>query len=203
MKKVFLMLVAVGAMTFVSCDNKPKANAEEVVEEVTLTQEEADAEADNYIASLTDILDNTKDVNKLQEVLEAVKAKAAEYVGLNPEIAKVFVAKVQNFLKDKADVVKGLIGNNLAATAAFAALTEAPAETIVSGFMSAAADKVGDVVDGAKEAVEGAADAAAGAVENAKDAVVEKANETVDAAKEKAAEAVDGAADAAKKKLGL
>ena len=132
-----------------------------------------------------------------------MKAKAAEYVGLNPEIAKVFVAKVQNFLKDKADVVKGLIGNNLAATAAFAALTEAPAETIVSGFMSAAADKVGDVVDGAKEAVEGAADAAAGAVENAKDAVVEKANETVDAAKEKAAEAVDGAADAAKKKLGL
>jgi len=203
MKKVFLMLVAVGAMTFVSCDNKNKANAEEVVEEVTLTQEEADAAADEAIASLTDILDNTKDVNKLQEILEAVKAKAAEYVNLNPEIAKEYVAKVQNFLKEKGDVVKALVGDNAAVGAALASLTDFSADDIVSNFLSSAADKAGEAVEGAKEAVEGAADAAANAVENAKDAAAEKVNETVDAAKEKAAETVDAAADAAKKKLGI
>ncbi len=196
MKKVFLMLVAVGAMTFVSCENKPKANAEEVVEEVTLTQEEADAEADSMIASLTDVIENTKDVNKLQEILEAVKAKAAEYVGLNPEIAKTFVTKVQNFLKEKGDVVKALVGDNAAVGAALASLTDFSADDIVSNFMSAVGDK-------AAEAVEGAADAAADAVEGAKDAAAEKVNETVDAAKEKAAETVDAAADAAKKKLGI
>ena len=196
MKKVFLMLVAVGAMTFVSCENKPKANPEEVVEEVTLTQEEADAEADSMIASL-------KDVNKLQEILEAVKAKAAEYVGLNPEIAKTFVTKVQNFLKEKGDVVKALVGDNAAVGAALASLTDFSADDIVSNFMSAVGDKAAEAVEGAKDAVEGAADAAAGAVENAKDAAAEKVNETVDAAKEKAAETVDAAADAAKKKLGI
>ena len=199
MKKVFLMLVAVGAMTFVSCENKPKANAEEVVEEVTLTQEEADAEADSMIASLTDVIENTKDVNKLQEILEAVKAKAAEYVGLNPEIAKTFVTKVQNFLKEKGDVVKALVGDNAAVGAALASLTDVSADDIVSNFMSAVGDKAAEAVEGAKDAVEGAADA----VEGAKDAAAEKVNETVDAAKEKAAETVDAAADAAKKKLGI
>ena len=203
MKKVFLMLVAVGAMTFVSCENKPKANAEEVVEEVTLTQEEADAEADSMIASLTDVIENTKDVNKLQEILEAVKAKAAEYVGLNPEIAKTFVTKVQNFLKEKGDVVKALVGDNAAVGAALASLTDVSADDIVSNFMSAVGDKAVEAVEGAKDAVEGAADAAADAVEGAKDAAAEKVNETVDAAKEKAAETVDAAADAAKKKLGI
>lgn len=199
MKKVFLMLVAVGAMTFVSCENKPKANPEEVVEEVTLTQEEADAEADSMIASLTDVIENTKDVNKLQEILEAVKAKAAEYVGLNPEIAKTFVTKVQNFLKEKGDVVKALVGDNAAVGAALASLTDFSADDIVSNFMSAVGDKAAEAVEGAKDAVEGAADA----VEGAKDAAAEKVNETVDAAKEKAAETVDAAADAAKKKLGI
>ena len=193
------MLVAVGAMTFVSCENKPKANAEEVVEEVTLTQEEADAEADSMIASLTDVIENTKDVNKLQEILEAVKAKAAEYVGLNPEIAKTFVTKVQNFLKEKGDVVKALVGDNAAVGAALASLTDVSADDIVSNFMSAVGDKAAEAVEGAKDAVEGAADA----VEGAKDAAAEKVNETVDAAKEKAAETVDAAADAAKKKLGI
>ena len=192
MKKVFLMLVAVGAMTFVSCENKPKANPEEVVEEVTLTQEEADAEADSMIASLTDVIENTKDVNKLQEILEAVKAKAAEYVSLNPEIAKTFVTKVQNFLKEKGDAVKALVGDNAVVGAALASLTDVSADDIVSNFMSAVGDKAAEAVEGAKDAVEGAKDAAA-----------EKVNETVDAAKEKAAENIDAAADAAKKKLGL
>ena len=197
MKKVFLMLVAVGAMTFVSCENKPKANPEEVVE-VTLTQEEADAEADSMIASLTDVIENTKDVNKLQEILEAVKAKAAEYVGLNPEIAKTFVTKVQNFLKEKGDVVKALVGDNAAVGAALASLTDFSADDIVSNFMSAVGDKAAEAVEGAKDAVEGAADAAAGAVENAKDAAAEK----VEDAKDAAANAVDNAADKVKGALG-
>ena len=199
MKKVFLMLVAVGAMTFVSCDNKPKANVGEVAEEVTLTAEEADAEADNAIASLTEALNGT-DANKLSEIVETVKTKIAEYVKLNPEVAKEYAAKVQNFLKENADKVKALVGDNAAVGAAVAALTDVDAEGLVNNLL---ANPVEQAVEGAKDAVEGAAQDAAQAVENAKDAAAEKVNETVDAAKEKAGEAVDAAADAAKKKLGL
>jgi len=81
--------------------------------------------------------------------------------------------------------VKAVIGDNAAAAAAFAAVTEADAESMVNGLLQSVSDAAEDAKDAATEAVEDAKDAA------------------VDAAKEKANEAVDAAADKAKDALGL
>lgn len=187
MKKILFAVAAV-AFTFASCGNKTQAPVEAAVDSTEVVAQEANAAADEAVANLTELL-NGKDVNKFQEALDAIKAKAAELVALNPEIAKEYVAKVQNFLKENADKVKAFVGDNAAVNAAVSALTAVSADEVVSGFMSAVGDAATNAAEGAKEAVDGA-------VENAKD-------EAVKDAKEKGAAAIDDVAAAAKKKLGL
>ena len=198
MKKI-LFVVAAAAFTFASCGNKTNA-PEAVVDSTEVVAEEANAAADEAIANLTQLLDG-QDANALQTAIDAIKAKAAELVAINPDIAKEYVAKVQNFLKDNAE--KALVGDNAAVNAAVSALTAVSADDVVSGFLSTVGGAANNAVEGAKDAVEGAKDAAAQAVEDAKNAAADKANEAVEGAKEKAAAAVDDAAAAAKKKLGL
>ena len=200
MKKI-LFVIAVAAFTFASCGNKTNA-PEAVVDSTEVIAEEANAAADEAIANISQLLDG-QDVNAFQAAIEAIKAKAAELVAINPEIAKEYVAKVQNFLKENADKVKAFVGDNAAVNAAVSALTAVSAEDVVSGFLSTVGDAANNAVEGAKDAVEGAKDAASQAVEDAKNAAVDKANEAVESAKEKAGAAVDDAAAAAKKKLGL
>lgn len=193
------MVMAVAAIMFTSCNgNKTNANVEEPVDTLAVLEEEASVAADETVANLTEVLNGT-DANKLQEALEAVKAKVAEFIAKNPEVAKEYVTKVQNFLNENADKVKALVGDNATVNAAVSALTSVSADDIVNNvnnFLSGA----GNAAEGA---VEGAKDAAGKAVENAKDAAAEKANEVVKDAKEKGAAAIDNAASKAKEKLGL
>ena len=147
------------------------------------------------VATLTEVVE-AKDINKLQEVLETVKVKIQELIAMNPEIAKEYATKVQNFLKENADKVKAIVGDNAAVGAAVSALTNVSVDDVINNFMSSAEGA-------AKDAVEGAKDAAAQAVEDAKDAAVDKANAAVNDAKAKGAAAIDEAAEAAKKKLGM
>jgi hypothetical protein len=144
----------------------------------------AEEAANLSISALSEQLE-AGDASKLQAVLETVKVKVAELIKTNPEIAKEYVAKVQNFLKENADKVKALVGDNAAVAAAVSAITDIEPENVVNGFLQS----VGDAAEAAKDSV-------VGAVENAKDAAV-------DAAKEKANEAVDAAADKTKEALGL
>ncbi|MCR5132013.1 MAG: hypothetical protein K6C10_11220 [Prevotella sp.] len=197
MKKV-LFAVAALAFTFASCGNKTNAPAEAVVDSTEVALEEANEAADATVAELSTLLDG-KDAGALQTALEAVKAKVAEFIAKNPVVAKEYLAKVQNFLKENADKVKALVGDNAAVGAAVAALTDTSAESIVDGLVSNLTDAKDAAVDAAADAVDGAKEA----VEDAKQAVTDKANEAVDNAKEKAGAAVDDAAAAAKKKLGL
>jgi fructose-bisphosphate aldolase class II len=146
------------------------------------------------------------------DTLEAVKAKVAEFIAKNPEIAKEYLAKVQGFLKDNADKIKGLVAGNAAVAGLLDTVTGIPSESVdallnagdaLKGLGIDAASLAGKAVDAAGDAVEGAKDAAVDAAKDAKDAVVDKANDAVDAAKDKAGEAVDKAADGAKKALGI
>ena len=132
------------------------------------------------------------------------------------ELAKEYLGKVQGFLKENADKIKAVIGDNAAISSLVDGISNLPSES-VDALMGAgdalkalgidatakAADAVEGAVEGAKDAVEGAKDAAVDAVKDAKDAAVNKANEAVEGAKEKAGEAIDKAASDAKKKLGL
>jgi hypothetical protein len=220
MKKVFLMAIAAVGMTFASCGNKPaQAPVEEAVDSTEVALEEANAAADEVIAQLTD----AKDASTIQTALEAVKAKVAEFIAKNPELAKEYLAKVQGFLAENADKIKGLVAGNAAVAGLLDTVSAIPSESVdallnagdaLKGLGIDASSLAGKAVDAAGDAVEGAKDAAVDAVKDAKDAAVNKAadavndakakaGEAVNDAKAKAGEAVDKAAADAKKKLGL
>ena len=209
MKKVFFMALAAVGLMFASCTNKPaQAPVEEAIDSTEVALQEANAAADEVIAQLSEATDATG----IQSALEAVKAKVAEFIAKNPEIAKEYLAKVQGFLKDNADKIKGLVAGNAAVAGLLDTVTGIPSESVdallnagdaLKGLGIDAASLAGKAVDAAGNAIEGAADAAVDAAKDAKDAVVDKANDAVDAAKDKAGEAVDKAADGAKKALGI
>ena len=197
MKKILLAVMAVAAIGFTSCGNKTQqADAETAaVDSVAIVDSIAQGAAQETIDALSADLE-ANDASKLQATLEGIKAKIAEIVKNNPEVAKEYVVKVQTFLKENADKVKALVGDNAAVAAALSAVTDIEPANVVNGLL----EQVGDAATEAKDA---AVDAANQKVEEAKQAAEEKANEAKDAAKQKANEAIDNAAASAKSKLGL
>lgn len=195
MKKVFLAAMAVAAISFSSCGNKAQQAEAEAVDSVAIAQQAANEVADATVSELASQLD-AGDVSKFQQAIETVKVKVAELIKQNPELAKEYVAKVQEFLKANADKVKALVGDNAAVAAAVSAITEAEPQSVVNGLLQSA----GDAASAAKDA---AASAAQQKVDEVKEAAQQKAEEAKDAAKQKAGEAVDAAADKAKKALGI
>ncbi len=197
MKKILLAVMAVAAIGFTSCGNKTQqADAETAaVDSVAIVDSIAQGAAQETIDALTADLE-ANDASKLQATLEGIKAKIAEIVKNNPEVAKEYVVKVQTFLKENADKVKALVGDNAAVAAALSAVTDIEPANVVNGLL----EQVGDAATEAKDA---AVDAANQKVEEAKQAAEEKASEAKEAAKQKANEAIDNAAASAKSKLGL
>ena len=197
MKKILLAVMAVAAIGFTSCGNKTQqADAETAaVDSVAIVDSIAQGAAQETIDALSADLE-ANDVSKLQATLESIKVKIAEIVKNNPEVAKEYVVKVQNFLKENADKVKALVGDNAAVAAALSAVTDIEPASVVNGLL----EQVGDAATEVKDA---AVDAANQKVEEAKQAAEEKANEAKEAAKQKANEAIDNAAASAKSKLGL
>ena len=194
MKKIVLAVMAVAVIVFTaSCGNKTQQG--EAVDSVAIVDSLASAAAQDDIDAISGLL-NGGDATKLQEALAAVKEKIATLIKENPEVAKEYVAKVQTFLKDNADKVKAVVGDNAAAATALSAITETEPADIVNGFLSS----VGEAATDAKDA---AVDAANQKVDEAKKAVEDKANEAKDAAKQKANDAIDNAAKDVKKGLGL
>ncbi|MBQ7419867.1 MAG: hypothetical protein IJV17_03890 [Prevotella sp.] len=189
MKKILLAVMAVAAISFTSCGNKTQQGeaTDSAVAEVNIADEEADA----AIAALTANLE-ANDANKFQEVLTSVKDKVAELIKANPEAAKQYVERVQSFLKENADKVKAVIGDNAAAAALVSSVTEIEPASILNSITESATDAKDAAVDAVNEKV----DEAKAAAEN-------KANEVKDAAKQKANDAVDNAAANVKKGLGL
>lgn len=173
MKKVLFAIVAVVAISFAACTNKPAQPAEAEQPEVTLN---ADDEAAATINALSEQIE-AQDANKFQEVLATVQEKIKDFLANNPEGAKEYVAKVQDFLKENADKIKAFVGDNETINSAISALTEAPADAIVSGLTSA--------VESIGNAAEGVADAAAETAEDAKKSIEDKANELKDKALDK------------------
>ena len=197
MKKILLAVMAVAAIGFTSCGNKTQqADAETAaVDSVAIVDSIAQGAAQETIDALSADLE-ANDVSKLQATLESIKVKIAEIVKNNPEVAKEYVVKVQTFLKENADKVKALVGDNAAVAAALSAVTDIEPASVVNGLL----EQVGDAATEAKDA---AVDAANQKVEEAKQAAADKANEAKEAAKQKANEAIDNAAASAKSKLGL
>lgn len=195
MKKILFTVMAVAAIGLSSCGNKAQQAEAVATDSVAVATAAADEAAEATVSELSSQLE-AGDVNKFQQALETVKVKVAELIKQNPEIAKQYVAKVQDFLKENADKIKGLVGDNAAVAAAVSAITDADPANMVNGLLQS-------VGDAATEAKDAAVDAANQKAEEAKQAAQDKANEMKDAAKQKASDAVDAAADKTKKALGL
>ena len=204
MKKILLAVMAVAAIGFTSCGNKTQQA--EAVDSVAIVDSLASAAAQADIDAISALL-NGGDATKLQEALAAVKEKIATLIKENPEVAKEYVAKVQTFLKDNADKVKAVVGDNAAVQTAVSAITETEPADIVNGFLTSVGDAATEVKDATVDAANQQVDAAKQAVEDkaneVKDAADKKVQETKDAAKQKANDAIDNAAKDVKKGLGL
>ena len=193
MKKILLAVMAVAAIGFTACGNKTQQG--EAVDSTEIAINNANEEADASIAALSEQIE-ANDANKLQDALATVKEKIAELIKNDPKAAETYIAKVQDFLKENADKVKAIVGDNAAVAAAVTAITDVEPQSIVGNLLN----QVGDATVEAKDA---AVDAVNEKVEEGKAAVEEKANEVKEAAKEKANNAINDAANAAKKGLGL
>ena len=199
MKKILFAAVAVAAICFTSCGNKTQQADAEAVDSVAVIDSLSEEAAHASIDALSSVI-TAKDADKLKDVLETCKAKAVEFVKQNPELAKSYLTKVQNFLKENKDKITEFVSKSPAAKDAFNALISIDAENGLSNFISAIEEKAVEVKDGAEAA---AKDAVQEQVDNAKAAAQEKADEAKAAAKEKANQAIDDAAAKAKKSLGL
>ena len=107
MKKLFILAIAAVAMTFASCGNKAaNAGGEDstAVDSTEAVAQQAQEAADGAISNLTEILKG-KDANALKDAIESIKAKAGEFLAQNPDLAKEYLTKVQNFLKENGDKI--------------------------------------------------------------------------------------------------
>ena len=230
MKKILFMALAAFAITVVSCTGGKTDKGDGVDstlnDTVSMAEEDATAAAEEVISTLSSNIE-AKDASALQATLEVVKARVAEFIATNPELAKEYLAKVQTYLKDNAEQINALAGGNEAVATLVQGLTNIPVETVEQ--LTGATDAlkaigidtqaaVGDAAAAGAAAVDGAINDAKGAVNDAKEAAVKgaqdvkdqvttKANDAVRDAKSQAGAAVDKAATKAandvKRGLGL
>ncbi len=212
MKKVMFVMMACVAMSFVSCGNKSTSQAPADETEVAVSAVDLEDATADLAAQL-----EAGDANKLQAAIEAAKAKVAELLKENPELAKEYLAKVQGFLKENAEKIKTVVGDNAVVQTAVSALADVPAESIISS-LQAQLESVGtagqeavdaakaagqQVVDDAKQAAQDKIDEAKQAAQDKVDDAKQKAGEKVEEARQKANEKVNEAANKAMKGLGL
>lgn len=161
MKKVMFMMMTAAVIGLASCGNKtqqavPADTDSLAVADSTIAASDVEAAVNQATAQLTEQIE-AKDANKLQQAIEAVQAKVAEILKENPDAAKEYVSQIQIFLKENADKIKAVAGDNAAIQAAVNALTAAPADAIINGLSSA----VGGAQDAAKEKADEAINEAA------------------------------------------
>ena len=204
MKKIIFAVLAMVAIGFSACGNKTQQA--EAIDSAAVLDSIASEVAQEDINAISALFE-TGDVAKLQEALATVKEKIASLIKENPELAKEYVIKVQDFLKENADKVKALAGDSEAAVAAVAAVTEVDPEAVVKGLLEQVGDAATEVkdaaVDAANQQVEDAKNAANQKVEETKAAAEKQIEDQKNAAKQKTGEAIDNAANKTKKALGL
>ena len=198
MKKILLAVMAVAAIGFTSCGGN-KTEQGEAVDSVALIDSLSEEAIQETLNTLNDVID-AKDANKLKEVLEDSKAKVAELVKQNPELAKAYVAKLQKFLKENKDKVSEFAGKTAGTQDAIDAIISDESEDGFGGLIGALEDKAEAAKDNAEAAANQAKEATKAAakkqVEDTKAAAKEQANKAID-------NAAKNAANEAKKSLGL
>lgn len=177
MKKIFITMMAFGALTLTSCNNSTK-KATDNVDTTQVSNVEA-ASADELISTLQEQL-QSKDANALQATLATIQTKYAELLQSGKlEEAKAYLAKVQSFIKEHAEQITAVTGGNATITNLLNNIQNIPTSTE-------------EVVDKVKESLQGN-------VDETKKAAKDKVNEDAAKVNEKAADAAAKVNDAANK----
>ncbi len=173
-------MMAVCAISFTSCGNK---NAQAPADETeTATGLDLSSVTSDLAAQL-----EAGDVSKFQDALAAAQAKVAELLQNNPEQAKQYLETVQNYLKENAEKITQLVGDNQIVNTTISTLVETPADNILNNLKSV----VGNAGDSINAAANATVDAANAAVDAAKQAVEDKKEEAKQAAADKVNEAAE------------
>ena len=178
MKKLFLAMMAVAAITLTSCLGKTS----------TPGQGDPQAEAPNEVSELTKALEsqlNSGNGEGFFGLVTNIQEKAIGFVKDNPEKAKEYLGTAQKFLKDNSAKIGELLGkisNTEIAERAqdfIKSVSEQPVDQLlgVMGVVGGAQEAVGEQVEGVKDAVGDKIDEVNGAVDEVKGAVDQKVND--------------------------
>ena len=178
MKKLFLAMMAVAAITLTSCLGKTS----------TPGQGDPQAEAPNEVSELTKALEsqlNSGNGEGFFGLVTNIQEKAIGFIKDNPEKAKEYLGTAQKFLKDNSAKISELLGkisNTEIAERAqdfIKSVSEQPVDQLlgVMGVVGGAQEAVGEQVDSVKNAVGEKIDEVTGAVDEVKGAVDQKVND--------------------------
>lgn len=178
MKKLFLAMMAVAAITLTSCLGKTS----------TPGQGDPQAEAPDEVSELTKALEsqlNSGNGEGFFGLVTNIQEKAIGFIKDNPEKAKEYLGTAQKFLKDNSAKISELLGKISNAEIAERAqdfiksVSEQPVDQLlgVMGVVGGAQEAVGEQVDSVKNAVGEKIDEVTGAVDEVKGAVDQKVND--------------------------
>lgn len=178
MKKLFLAMMAVAAITLTSCLGKTS----------TPGQGDPQAEAPNEVSELTKALEtqlNSGNGEGFFGLVTNIQEKAIGFIKDNPEKAKEYLGTAQKFLKDNSAKIGELLGkisNTEIAERAqdfIKSVSEQPVDQLLGlmGVVGGAQEAVGEQVDSVKNAVGEKIDEVTGAVDEVKGAVDQKVND--------------------------
>lgn len=195
MKKIVLLAMAFCAVTFTAC-KKEKVEKNEVVATDSLAA--AGEDVDAAIENLKSKVEN-KDAEGLQASLAEFQTKYAQWLQEGKvDQAKEYAAKVQAYLKENAEAIKSVVGDNATVNNVIESVANMPLD--IANKAADAANTVSEKVDEkTNEAIEKGKETVNQKVDEAKEQARQKAAEGV----KKANEEVNKAADKALKGLGL
>jgi ABC-type transporter Mla subunit MlaD len=146
MKKIFFTLMAVAAMTLTSCVGKTETPGQ------ASEQAEAPAASDDIAAALEKDL-NSGNPETFKARLAAIIEKVQELVKQNPDIAKEYLSKAQQFIKANADKVKALVGDNSELAGLVSVISEADPASFINSLTGTLGQQAEEVKDAAEDAV--------------------------------------------------
>jgi hypothetical protein len=151
MKKILFAVMAMVAIGFASCGNKAQQAEAEAADSVQ--QDSIALLTQGTIDQINEVLEK-KDAAQLSELLGTVHVQVAEFIKKDPEQAAEYVTMVQNFLKENAEKIQAVVGDNAAAKAAVEALTSVEPEGIINSVLDQmGAEDAADAADAAAKAV--------------------------------------------------
>ena len=193
MKKIFLAIMAVAAITFSACGGTAKGGSETDSIAAVATEK-----ANEAISELSTAIESAS-----AEDAKSVLTKAKDYITQlqkegKIEEAKTYLVKVQKYIAENEETINEFAAGNETISNIVATIKAIPADAL---------DVANNIAVDTEAAVEEAKEAGSEAIEEAEEQVKEAVEDAEEKAKEAANEVVDKAAEDAKNaikdKLGL